>query len=76
MNNKENLRIWIRLNGSLFKARPSAERPLKWLDSEKINTESKPTWWLAAISRVNLTQIESIITDTELLDDFSSTTLY
>ena len=76
IDNSENICIWIRLNGSLFKTKQSATGPLKWLDTENIHTDSKPTWWLSAIGRVNIEYPEKQNTDVELLDDFSATTIY
>ena len=76
IDNKENIRIWIRLSGSLFKAIPSTTKPLKWLNSDNIHTESKSSWYLSAVGRVNITYPEPLDTDVELLDDFSATSIY
>jgi hypothetical protein len=46
----EDIRLWARTDVGLFKARVTL-RQIKWVVTEKIFTNSKPTWWLYALKR-------------------------
>jgi hypothetical protein len=77
INTEEEIRIWVRLNGSIKKSRPST-RALKWIESERIHTDMnpKPSWWLTAIENNNLADILSTASEFNLREDLTNTTIY
>jgi hypothetical protein len=76
IDNNEDIRIWIRLNGKLFKAKPSSGGPLKWVETDEFIIEKTTSWWLSATKVKHIEYREQKEMYTELLDDFSSTNLY
>ena len=75
IDNNEDIKLWIKLDNSLYKAKPSLTSPLKWLETEHICTETKSLWWLSAVGRPNIKNSDKSDVYIELLDDLSATTI-
>ena len=52
-NDENEMRLWARSSINLYKARVTASK-IKWVVTNRVFTDSSPTWWLYAIKRIDL----------------------